>query len=310
MLPNPRREHGTIHRLPRMANNMSLSQLVVVCCSVLSCFGSTALCQAPAPPSNNGTRPASAVYPLDAVADSDGAIWIVDRNRPGVWRYQQDKLELVISGEKQFRKPLNAVRCIAISPTGTLTVGDPATREVYRRNEQGEMQPTVNGLIGIPVDLAYSSKGTLYIADVERRVIWKQDDATAKPTVFAKVNPRGLFVDSKDRLWVVSQDEKQLLRLDADGKEEVIVGDRQFEFPHQVIVDSQDRAWVTDGYKKALWLIPPGETPRIAFSGEPLMNPVGLFLYEDTPVIVDPHAQQVFRMRDGKPEPWIRIEPK
>jgi sugar lactone lactonase YvrE len=298
------------NRLCRTTVITSLSRLIATCCFALSCLCSTGSSQAPAPPTPNGTRPASAVYPLDAAADSEGSVWIVDRNRPGVWRYQQDKLELVISGEKQFRKPLNAVRCIAISPTGVLTVGDPATREVYRRNEKGEMQPTVNGLIGIPVDLAYSSNGTLYIADVERRVVWKQDDATSKPTIFAKVNPRGLFVDSKDRLWVVSQDEKQIIRLDPDGKEEVIVGDRQFEFPHQVVVDSQDRAWVTDGYKKALWLISPGEAPRIAFSGEPLMNPVGLFLYEDTPAIVDPHAQQVFRLRDGKLEPWIRIEPK
>lgn len=283
----------------------------VVGCVVISASALAECCaQAPAPPSNNGTRPASAVYPLDAVADSQGSIWIVDRNRPGIWCYQQNKLDLAIAGEKQFRKPLNAVRCIAISPSGVLTVGDPATREIYRRNEQGEMRPTVSGLIGIPVDLAYSSNGTLYIADVERRVIWKQENAEAKPTVFAKVNPRGLFVDAKDRLWVVSQDEKQLLRIDVEGREEVIVDDRPFEFPHQVVVDSQDRAWVTDGYKKALWMIPPGEAPRIVFSGEPLMNPVGLFLFEDSPVIVDPHAQQVFRMRDGKPEPWIRIEPK
>lgn len=288
---------------------LACSRLTTLFAALLA-FASPAWAQPPTPPTTAGTRPASAVYPLDGVVDPQGAVWVVDRNRPGVWRYDQDKLELAIAGDKTFRKPLNAVRCIAISPQGQLTVGDPATREVYRRNEQGEMQPTVGGLIGIPVDLAYSSSGTLYIADVERRVVWKQDNAQAKPTIFASVNPRGLFVDAKDRLWVVSQDEKQLLRIQADGTQEVIVGDRRFEFPHQVVVDSQERAWVTDGYKKALWVVEPGKEPRIAFSGDPLQNPVGLFLVDDTPAMVDPHAQQVFRMRDGKPEPWIRIETK
>ncbi|MCU0708863.1 MAG: hypothetical protein MUF23_11280 [Pirellula sp.] len=264
--------------------------------------------QPPAPPTATGTRPASPVYPLDGVADQQGAVWIVDRNKPGVWRYQQEKLELAIAGEKKFRKPLNAVRCIAISPSGELTVGDPATREIYRRNEQGEMKPTTDGLIGIPVDLAYASDGTLYIADVERRVVWKQTNADEKPTVFASVNPRGLFVDSKDRLWIVTQDEKQVLRYAPSGSQEVIVAERLFEFPHQIVVDSQDRAWVTDGYKKAVWMIAPGAAPAVAFSGEPLQNPVGLFLVDDAPAIVDPHAQQVFRLRDGKMEPWIRIE--
>lgn len=283
-------------------------QLVALC--VLLTISSS-LAQTPTPPNGSGTRPASPVYPLDGVMDEEGVAWIVDRNQPGVWRYRQDEgLDLVIRGEKTFRKPLNAVRCIAISPSGTLTVGDPATREIYRRDDQGAMQPSASGLIGIPVDLAFASDGVLYIADVERRVIWKQDDASAKPTIFAKVNPRGLFVDTKDFLWVITQDEKQLLRIGRDGNQEVIVGERRFEFPHQLVVDSKDRVWVTDGYKKALWLIEPGKDPVIAFEGSPLVNPVGLFLVDDSPAIVDPHAQMVFRMREGRPDPWIRIEPK
>ena len=255
-----------------------------------------------------GTRPASAVYPLDGVVDSMGAVWVVDRNAPGVWKYADSKLEMAIAGDKKFRKPLNASRCIAMSPTGELTVGDPATREIYRRDANGNMVPTVSGLIGIPMDLAYASNGTLYIADVERRVVWKQSFASDKPEVFANVNPRGLFVDSEDRLWVVSQDEKQLLRLDAQGKQEVIVGERLFEFPHQVVVDSKGQAWVTDGYKKALWLIKPNEKPVVAVSGEPLQNPVGLFLVNDEPAVVDPHSQTVFKYQDSKLEPWFRIE--
>lgn len=260
--------------------------------------------------SGSGTRPASSVYPLDGVVDAEGKVWIVDRNAPGVWSYSDGNLEMAIVGEKQFRKKLNAARCIAYSSTGELAIGDPATREVYRRMGAGELQASVSGLIGIPMDLAFASDGTLYIADVERRVVWKQATASDKPVVFANVNPRGLFVDAKDRLWVVSQDEKPLLRLDSAGNVEVIVGERLFDFPHQVVVDSKGTAWVTDGYKKGIWRIAEGEKPELFFSGEPLQNPVGLFLVEDAPVVVDPHAQAVFRFRDSKPELWFRIEKK
>lgn len=262
------------------------------------------------PKAGVGTRPASAVYPLDGVVDAAGKVWIVDRNAPGVWSFSDGNLEFAIVGEKQFRKKLNAARCIAISASGELAVGDPATREVYRRTGSGELQGSVSGLIGIPMDLAFASDGTLYIADVERRVVWKQSTPTEKPVVFANVNPRGLFVDSKDRLWVVSQDEKPLLRLDSAGNVEVIVEERLFDFPHQVVVDSQGTAWVTDGYKKGLWKVVENEKPVLYFSGEPLQNPVGLFLVEDAPVVVDPHAQAVFRFKDGTPELWFRIEKK
>jgi sugar lactone lactonase YvrE len=215
---------------------------------------------------------------------------------------------LIIEGAKKFRQPLNASRCIALDPAGVLYVGDPATREVYRRSESGDMKPTVSGIIGIPMDLAFSKDGTMYVADVERRVLWKKGVGEDKPTVFADVNPRGVFVDAQDRIWVVSQNEQQLLRFDTSGAKEVIVGERTFEFPHQVVVDSSGTAWVTDGYKKALWQIKPGEKPTIAYSGSPLQNPVGLFLVDDKPVIVDPHVQSVFKWAGDKPELWFRIE--
>jgi hypothetical protein len=191
-----------------------------------------------------------------------------------------------------------------------LVIGDPATREVYRRGSDGALSPSVSGVIGIPMDLAFASDGTLYIADVERRVVWKQTRKDETPSVFSEVNPRGLFVDAKDRLWVVSQDASQLLRLSPDGTQEVVVKERTFEFPHQVAVDAQGTAWVTDGYKKGLWRIAEGQPPELVFSGEPLQNPVGIFLFEDRPVVVDPHAQAVFKWEDGKMQLWFKLEKK
>lgn len=256
------------------------------------------------------TREASKVYPIDGLVDQSGAVWIVDRNKPGVWQYQAEQLKLEVQGSNKFRQPLNAVRCLAISPSGELALGDPATREVYRKDPSGQWKPTINAVVGIPMDLAFLSDGTLLIADVERRVLWKQSAAGTNPEILAKVNPRGVFVDHADRIWVVSQDEQQLVRVSKDGQVEPIVSKRTFDFPHQVVVNSKDQIWVSDGYRKGIWSWKIGEEPKLVVSGDPLQNPVGLFLVDDQPAIVDPHAQAVFKLTENGLVKWISIEKK
>lgn len=264
----------------------------------------------PSVPSASTTREASKVYPLDGVIDKAGAVWIVDRNKPGLWLYQADQLKLDTQGSNKFRQPLNAVRCLAVSPTGEIALGDPATREVYRKDSSGQWKGTVNAVIGIPVDLAFLSDGTLLVADLERRVLWKQSAPGAAPEILAKVNPRGVFVDSADRIWVISQDENQLVRVSKDGQVEPIITKRTFEFPHQVVVNAKDQIWVSDGYRKGIWSWKLGEEPKLILSGEPLQNPVGLFLVDDQPAIVDPHAQAVFKLTDNGLVKWFGIENK
>jgi sugar lactone lactonase YvrE len=264
----------------------------------------------PTAPASSTTREASKVYPLDGAVDPTGTVWIVDRNKPGLWQYQSDQLKLDTQGSNKFRQPLNAVRCLAISRSGEIALGDPATREVYRKDATGQWKGTVNAIVGIPVDLAFLSDGTLLIADLERRVLWKQTAPGSNPEILASVNPRGVFVDHADRIWVISQDENQLVRVSKDGQVEPIVTKRTFEFPHQVVVNSKDQIWVSDGYRKGIWSWKIGEQPRLIVSGEPLQNPVGLFLVDDQPVIVDPHAQAVFKLTDNALVKWFAIENK
>lgn len=261
-------------------------------------------------PSAGTIREASKVYPLDGLVDKSGAVWIVDRNKPGLWLYQSEQLKLDTQGSNKFRQPLNAVRCLAVSPTGEIALGDPATREVYRKDSSGQWKGTVNAVIGIPVDLAFLSDGTLLVADLERRVLWKQTTPGSNPEILASVNPRGVFVDHADRIWVISQDESQLIRIAKDGQVEPIITKRTFEFPHQVVVNSKDQIWVSDGYRKGIWSWKLGEEPKLIVSGEPLQNPVGLFLVDDQPAIVDPHAQAVFKLTETGVVKWFGIENK
>lgn len=249
-----------------------------------------------------------AFYPLDLCVNDQGVAYVVDRNLPGVWQRKDQQLTVFFKASPKFRTPLNAARCLACDRQGRLLVGDSSTRDIYRFNADGQPEPLTGGKIGIPMDIGVTSDGTLYVADLETRRLLRIPAGTSEVVPVAAVNPRGLYVDTKDQVWVISQDEQQLQIVSDDGKAEVIVDHRVFEFPHQVVVNAAGEAFISDGYKQAIWKVVRGSSPQIVFSGEPLVNPVGLALHEDRLVIVDPRARQVFRLsKENKLEPWFEI---
>ena len=277
----------------------------IICLGLVVQLASSAMSQTPV--QTSGVTDASPIYPLDLVVDGNGTAWVVDLNLPGVWKFEGGTVSKAIQGEKRFRQKLNKSRCLALSPQGELYVGDTATREVYKIGKEGSSEPTGGAIIGIPMDIAFAKDGTMYVADLERRVLYRQKPGGA-PEVFAEINPRGVFVDQKDQIWVVSQNESQLVRFAVDGTKTVVVPSRVFDFPHQVVVDSSGTAWLSDGYKKAIWKIEEGKEPVVAFEGSPLINPVGMALVDDKPVVVDPRAQAAYKiLADGKLEEWFRI---
>ena len=258
---------------------------------------------APSAPRDN----ASTVYPLDTVVSKDGTAYIVDRNLPGIWRRKDEQVEVFVQGSKRYREPLNAARSITIDKSGKILVGDSSTREIYRIDDDQKPQPLTGGAIGIPMDIAVRADGSLMVADLETRALLRVSADGKEVTQVAKVNPRGVFVDSQDRVWVISQDAQQLQIVSDDGQSKAIVDKRTFDFPHQVVVNSRGEAFVSDGYKMAVWKVVEGAAPEMVVSGAPLDNPVGLALVEDEVVITDPRARQVFRLKDGKCEVWFEI---
>lgn len=241
-------------------------------------------------------------YPVGIAANEQGTIFLADRNLPGVLKLEGETLSVYFLGEKKFRTPLNAIRCVALDQNGKLLAGDSATREVYRFDDAGKPTPLTAGGIGIPMSIAVNKAGELFVADLELHVIWKVAAAGGKPEKFATiVAPRGLAFDAQDRLWVVSGSKDQLFRVGGDGKPEVILKGRPFEFPHQVVVDEQGTAYVTDGYARAVWKIPDGGEPTKLATGEPLMGPVGICRQGSRLLVVDPRAKAIFEVTgEGK----------
>ena len=222
---------------------------------------------------------------------------LADRNLPGVWSVKDGTAISFFTGSKKFRTPLNAVRCVEFDSDGKLLAGDSSTREVYRFDDQGKPVPLTNGGIGIAMDIAVNKAGDLFVSDLEIQRVMKVPKAGGTPEVVAEIpGCRGLFVDKEDHLWVVSTRENQLHRISPDGKQEIVVKDRPFEFPHTVVVDDDLTAYVCDGYAKTIWKIPRGGKPEAWVQGEPLNNPVGMAIKDKTIYVVDPRAIAIFEI--------------
>ena len=246
-------------------------------------------------------------YPLALAAEEGGDIFVADRNLPGIWKISPEGLSLFYQGEKKFRTPLNAIRCLAIDTEGKLLAGDTSTREVYRFSAEGQPVALTEGGIGMPMALAVGPEGVIYVADLELHYIWKVAKEGGKPEKFAEVPaPRGLAFDDDGRLWVVSgvKNKNQLVRLATDGSTEVVVSGTPFSFPHNVALDASGSAYVTDGFGKAVWKVAANSEPVKLVEGNGLTNPVGIIRQGERLLVVDPHAKTVFQIAlDGTLSP-------
>lgn len=242
-------------------------------------------------------RGADFAYPLAVASASSGPVYAADRDLPGVWKIDEGKLSVFFQASKKFRTPLNAVRCLAFDADGKLLAGDSSTRDVYRFNDAGQPVPLTKGGIGIPMAIAVAKSGDLVVADLELHLLWKVPAAGGPAVKIKEVPaPRGVAVDSADRIWVVSHGPDQVLRVLPDGMVEPIVKGRPFQFAHQIVLADDNTAYVTDGYAKAVWKVVPGAEPQKLCAGDPLVNPVGIARRGDRLLIADPRAKAIFQL--------------
>lgn len=237
-------------------------------------------------------------YPLAVAAHGD-TIYLVDLNLPGVWKASDGKLSVYFQADKKFRTPLNRPRCAAVDREGRLYVGDSATREVYRFDAAGRPQPLTSGAIGIPMGIAITAEGDLLVSDLEVHRIWKVK-LSGEKTITEKyadvAAPTGVCLDERQRLWVVSRGTNALYRVTPDKKVSEVISGRAFDLPHEVAIGADGAAYISDGYAKAIWRLPSDGKPEKWFSGEPLVNPVGLTWHGGKLLVVDPRAQALFQI--------------
>jgi sugar lactone lactonase YvrE len=282
------------------------------CCAIVARRLAVVILIVSAAPPDAG-RAAEPLYPIAIAVKEPQAIFLVDRDLPGIWRIDDGQLKVYFRAEKKFRTPLNAPRCIAVDRQGRLLVGDSATREVYRFDDDGQPQPLTQGGIGIPMGIAVNKAGELLVSDLELHTIWKVPGEGGTPTEFARIaGPAGVCIDAEDRLWVVSRAEDGLLRVSPDGQVETIVKGRAFKFPHAVAVDSQSNAYVCDGYARMIWKVgASGGAPTEWATCPQFANPVGLAWMGERLLVVDSRAKGVFQVDSVgavKPLAWKPAE--
>jgi len=249
-------------------------------------------------------------YPKAVAVGTDGTIYFADRNLPGVLQLKDGKLSVYFAGSKNYRTPLNAVHCLAIDAKGRLLAGDSSTRQVYRFDENAQPQPLVPfvdknlGPFGIPMGLAVNSKGDVFISDREFRCIWKVPAEGGEVVKFADIQgSAGIFIDPKDQLWAVTIVDDPLRRFSSDGKAEVIVKGRPFEYPNSVAVDESGTAYVVDGYKRIVWKVTAGAEPQEWFKNDRFVNPVDIKFANGQLLVVDPRAKVLAKIQlDGTAE--------
>ena len=229
--------------------------------------------------------------------DDQGALFVADLRLPGIWKIVDNTPSIYFRAEKKFGTPLNAVRCVALDEKGKLLAGDSATTTVYRFDDAGQPQPAHTGRIGIPIAMAVSQSGDIFVADLEpgRHAIRKIPAGGGEATEFAKVQaPRGLTIDEMGRLYVVQHVGDLLIRLDAEGKSETLVKGQPLKspaFPAGVTLGKDGTAYLADGYNHAVWRISAGEQPAVLIEGMPLVHPVWLTWRGENLLVVDPRAK-------------------
>lgn len=250
------------------------------------------------------TAPTEFLYPFAVAATTDGTVFVADRMLPGIWKVQDGRKSVYFQASKNYRTPLNAIRCLAVDHQGKLLAGCSATSDVFRFDDAGQPQPLTNGAIGIPTAIAVAPDGTLYVADLELHRIWKLPaDGASAAAEFAAINsPRGLTLDPDGNLWVLStsSDAGQIQKVTPDGKVESIVADHPFQLPHNIVRSDDGALYVTDNYGHCVWKVVPGRAPETLVTGTPLDRPVGLCRSGEALLIADPHIRTIFSLATDK----------
>lgn len=108
--------------------------------------------------------------PEDFVVDA-GEIFFTDDDAGGVWKTNEHGETFLLAGKD---KGLVSTEGIALSPTGTILVGDVEKHQVFSVSRSGEVSVFLGAEYGIkkPESMIFDEKRNLYIADNEENVLY------------------------------------------------------------------------------------------------------------------------------------------
>lgn len=259
------------------------------------------------------------VYPLDVAVDSQGTLYVADRNLPGIWQLKDGRAEVFFQADNKFRTPLNAVRCVAVDNQDRVLAGCSTTTEVYRF-DNGRPVPLTGAQISVPMNLAVDAQGDVIVCDLKlRQVVRIMPEQQIK--ILATIQaPKAVLPLGDEQLLVLTGVDRPLLKIAANGDPQktivqgqnvqvfggdhspadVLVADRPFDFPADMVALTDGHIVVSDSYGKCLWRVSPAGEVTKWVSDPRFLHPVGLATDGERIYVADPRARAIFRVQaDG-----------
>lgn len=234
----------------------------------------------------------SILYPIDVAVDSQGAIYVADRNLPGIWKIVDGTPAIYFQAEKKFRTPLNAVRCLAVDQQDRLYAGCSTTTEVYRFDD-GKPVPLSGGKVSVPMNMIVDGDQVV-VCDLKMRMLDLLPVAGGDLKELAEIQGAKAVAKMGEQYMVLTGIENSLLAVDPDsGSQTPWVKGRPFNFPADVVAIDDQTLIVSDSYENCLWKVVDGEASKWV-EDERFSNPVGLCVRGEQVILVDSRANAIF----------------
>lgn len=256
-------------------------------------------------------------YPLSIAVSESGIVYLADRDLPGIWKLEGEKLTLFYQGSRQFRTPLNAIRCVALDRDGRLLAGDSSTREVYRFNDENNPVGLTRKVGPEPATPTPSPPNAAKSAEKKKTDPEGCDDKPSErgapppahpKYVFGEIGiPMDIAVDKTGNLFVSDLEIHRIVKVAKEGGavQEFV----QIQAPRGLCLDSEEHLWVVAG-RKLVRVSPAGEKTTVVEDGTfrfPHTVAVGT---DKTAYVCDGYEKCIWKVPPGgKPTKLVSGEP-
>jgi tripartite motif-containing protein 71 len=217
-----------------------------------------------------GNKPGQFNQPSGLSMDRQGNVYVADAYNNRIQKFDSAGkfLSAIDLSRTGFWRPRN----ILVDASGTVYVANTGKENLYRFNTEGRMVGEIITFSGEVFGLAADSKGRIYVANLGDRSVEVFDTnfkSIQKIKIASWIPNKGLWpmiaVDSKDRLYAVSELENQVYVFDAASDKFKVIGVIKtdaakrplFAAPLGIAVDSQDNVYVSDKLKNRVVKVRP-----------------------------------------------------
>ena len=230
--------------------------------------------------------------PVHLAVAKDGTVWVSDRRLRGIYIFSPEGKfvrKFLPNGDANFKWTPLALTFDSAGALRATNVGETQKHEViyfdtagnvtkrFGRTVQVANPAAEPGTFYFPNGITVAANGDVYVSDGDnQRVQVFDDQGTFKQFVATSGVPRGIVIDTEDRLYVVDALAHQIDMYNLTGESLVQFGERgfgpgQFNYPNDIAL-FQNRIFITDrgNDQVQVWGWPTGGLPPVRLPSTPL----------------------------------------